>query len=219
MKGPWSALSTLVYDAAITPALVDIYRSRLDRYVELGMVEPGMRVLDAGCGSGHVMALLAERFSGIQLEGVDLSEDMVNKARRTITPFANASVRQGDVQRLPFDAAAFDGVISLASIKHWPDQVRGLSEIFRVLKPGGRIFVMEADRHCSRESSVRFVKRWRLAPWPMRIVLVEYFMRFVAGQGLTAGRLQSLMEEAGFVEVKVEVHEDFPAVSASGRKP
>ncbi len=219
MKGPWSALSTLVYNAAITPALVDIYRSRLDRYVELGMMEPGMRVLDAGCGSGHVLALLAERFPGVRLEGVDLSEDMVRKARRTVAAFGNASVRQGDVQRLPFDAAAFDGVISLASIKHWPDQTKGLSEIFRVLKPGGRIFVMEADRNCSRASSARFVRRWRLAPWPMRIVLVEYFMRFVAGQGLTAERLHLLMEEAGFRDVKVEVHEDFPAVSAAGHKP
>ena len=219
MKGSWSALSTFMYDLAITPALVDIYRTRLDRYVTLGMVEPGMRVLDAGCGSGHVMALLAERFAEVRFVGVDLSEDMVEKARRTASPYANVSVRQGDVQRLHFDAASFDSAISLASIKHWPDQARGLSEIHRVLKPGGRAFVMEADRNCSRDASVRFVKRWRLTPWPARFVMVEYFMRFVAGQGLTAEGLEHLMEEAGFREVKVEVHRDFPAVSASGMKP
>jgi ubiquinone/menaquinone biosynthesis C-methylase UbiE len=219
MKGSWSALSAFAYDLVVTPALVDIYRSRLDRYVELGMVEPGMRVLDAGCGSGRVMALLAERFPGLRLEGVDLSKDMVEKARRVVSSHANVSVRHGDVQSLPFDADTFDGVISLASIKHWPDQGAGLSEIFRVLKPGGRAFVMEADRNCSRPSSARFVATWRLTPWPARFVLVEYFMRFVAGQGLTAERIESLMEGAGFREVKVEVHEDFPAVSASGLKP
>jgi SAM-dependent methyltransferase len=91
------------------------------------------RVLDAGCGPG-VLAELVQRELGATVTGLDQSERMVELARARAV---DAVV--GDVQDLPFSDAAFECAIAAWMLYHVPDAPRALSELARVLSPGGRL--------------------------------------------------------------------------------
>lgn len=110
------------------------------RLVEIVGVEPGQRVLDVASGRGAVLFPAAERAGPAgHVEGIDLAEGMVRATnqdaeRRGI----RARVRLMDAEHLDFPDAAFDRVLCGFGIMFWPDQLQGLREIHRVLRPGGR---------------------------------------------------------------------------------
>ena len=95
------------------------------------------RVLDLGCGGGHVGFAVAPRVR--EVVSYDLSSEMLDLVARTASErgFANLAVRQGVAESLPFEAARFDLVLSRFSAHHWRDFDAGLREAARVLKPGG----------------------------------------------------------------------------------
>ena len=219
MKGAWGNFETIVYNAVVVPALEEIYDTLLEEFIPVDYLEPGMRLLDSGCGGGHLLATMAQRFPELQMTGIDLSDRMVERSGRVTANFSNVTVRQGNALELPFEPETFDMAISMASIKHWPDQQQGVSEMRRVLKPGGRFMIMEADRLCSRRAAINFAKRWRFTFWPLSFLGVEHFQRFVAGQGLTRSELETFCERAGFEETQVVALHDLPAVIARGVKP
>ena len=96
-------------------------------------------VLDAGCGTGRLTALLAERLPHGEVVALDRSSNMTQLASSTLSPFrAHASVVLADLVALPF-AKAFDVVFSTATF-HWVlDHDRMFANLFEALKPGGRI--------------------------------------------------------------------------------
>jgi SAM-dependent methyltransferase len=89
------------------------------------------RILDVGCGTGANLELLGKYG---EAEGVDVSEDALAFCRARGLP----NVRHGEAEKLPFDDAAFDLVTGLDVVEHLDDDVAGLREMRRVLKPGGR---------------------------------------------------------------------------------
>lgn len=113
------------------------------RLVDFAGVEPGQHVLDVASGRGAVLFPAAERV-GVegQVEGIDLAEGMVQATnveaeRRGLA----ARVRVMDAERLDFPDASFDRVLCGFGIMFFPDQLRGLAEFRRVLRPGGRVGV------------------------------------------------------------------------------
>ncbi len=101
------------------------------------------RVLDLGCGGGHVSFTVAP-FSGAVV-AYDLSQEMLaavadESTRRELT---NISTRQGKAEALPFEDETFDWVVSRYSAHHWQDLAAGLREARRVLKPGGTAVFMD----------------------------------------------------------------------------
>jgi ubiquinone/menaquinone biosynthesis C-methylase UbiE len=103
---------------------------------------PGMHVLDLGTGVGAMSAMLAARYPGVQLTGLDFSEAQLERARK-LHPVARYV--QGDAAALPFEDAMFDRVHCTWVLEHVADPVRILREVRRVLKPGGYAHVMEVD--------------------------------------------------------------------------
>jgi SAM-dependent methyltransferase len=95
------------------------------------------RVLDLGCGAGHVSFAVAPRAA--QVVAYDLSPDMLDVVARAAAErgLHNITTRQGVAERLPFADASFDCVLSRYSAHHWHDFEAGLREAARVLKPGG----------------------------------------------------------------------------------
>jgi demethylmenaquinone methyltransferase/2-methoxy-6-polyprenyl-1,4-benzoquinol methylase len=104
-------------------------------------VRPGDRVLDACCGTGD-LAVACARAGGI-VTGVDFSEPMLERARRKSSQIEWV---EGDALALPFEAASFDAATVGFGIRNVPDLERGLAELRRVLRPGGRLGVLEITR-------------------------------------------------------------------------
>lgn len=105
------------------------------------VARPGQRVLDACCGTGD-LAIACARL-GAEVTGLDFSEPMLQRARGK-----DASVEwvQDDALALPFDAASFDGATVGFGVRNLEDLEAGLRELRRVLRPGGRLGVLEITR-------------------------------------------------------------------------
>ncbi len=115
---------------------------RLSSLVERLDIRSGFHVLDLGCGTGILFDILRRKVGPEgQVTGIDCSERMAEIARRNF-PFENISVIDADVAAMPFQDEAFDMAISFSSFPHFADKRKALTEISRVLKPGGRCFII-----------------------------------------------------------------------------
>jgi ubiquinone/menaquinone biosynthesis C-methylase UbiE len=110
-------------------------------------LRPGQRVLDLGCGSGWATRLLTRlvgdgsRGSG-QVVGVDISDEMVRQARVASNDFNNVTFVVGSAAEIPWEENVFNKVLSVESFYYYPDQDRALNELFRVMAPRGRLFIL-----------------------------------------------------------------------------
>ena len=115
---------------------------------DIGAKAPdGARVLEVGCGPGHLSIRMARRLD-LDVTGLDLDPAMIEVARTNAESAADNVRRQpafvlGDVASIPFPDESFDLVVSTLSMHHWADPRAGLSEIGRVLRPGGRVLVWD----------------------------------------------------------------------------
>ncbi len=135
----------LGYDAALVAALPEAVLTSfcgVGNPFTIAPIAPGAAILDVGCGAGFDM-VVASRLSGPTgyVYGVDLSHEMAVRARANLalTGTLQAEVQVVDDERLPFADTVFDAVISNGVINLSPDKPRLFDEIFRVLKPGGRV--------------------------------------------------------------------------------
>jgi Methylase involved in ubiquinone/menaquinone biosynthesis len=96
------------------------------------------KVLDVGCGTGTVISILSKN-EGIELSGVDLSDKMLNIAREKLKD--RVELKIGDAEQLPWPNNTFDTVICTDSFHHYPEPVKVLSEMARVLKPKGYLII------------------------------------------------------------------------------
>jgi arsenite methyltransferase len=112
----------------------------------LGALAPGERVLDLGSGAG-TDSLVAGQMVGPEghVVGVDMTPEMIAKARASASEVgaANVDFVESEAERLPFEDASFDVVISNGVIDLTPDKDAVFAELYRVLRPGGRIQVAD----------------------------------------------------------------------------
>jgi ubiquinone/menaquinone biosynthesis C-methylase UbiE len=100
------------------------------------------RLLEVGFGHGRTIQLAAAQVPQGFVAGVDVSEDMVRMAHRRCIDLAGKGLVElmvGDSRRLPYADNSFDKVLSVHTIYFWKEPVRDLGEMFRVLRPGGRL--------------------------------------------------------------------------------
>src|SRR5205807_332185 len=99
-------------------------------------------VLDVGCGAGWLSRRLAKLVPQGRVVGMDVSDEMIRRARRASVDFENLIFVTGEVEEIPWEPNFFSHVISVESAYYWPDSVAGIREIFRVLKPGGSAWIL-----------------------------------------------------------------------------
>jgi ubiquinone/menaquinone biosynthesis C-methylase UbiE len=112
---------------------------------DLGGRVDGMRVLEVGCGQGVGTEIILERFGAARVESIDVDPIMVARARRRLRryPAERVSIAQGDATSLDAEDERFDAVFDFWILHHVPDWQSAVSEIRRVLRPGGRFFFQE----------------------------------------------------------------------------
>ncbi len=211
----WDFLLGPMYNLVSPRALSEIY------VLFANEVRPGekSRILDVGSGPGDVCLMLAEEHPSVSITGVDFSRTEVRSAERSRRKkgINNCRFLQDNAMGLSFENATFDIVISLASIKHWPDKVLGLKEMARVLVPGGRSLVLEANSECTEDEFAHFASKYdfwwvykRLFNWCARLITVK--------QGISPGEAETMARAAGFAEIEVKKPQGWPFWIMSLRK-
>jgi ubiquinone/menaquinone biosynthesis C-methylase UbiE len=111
------------------------------RVCDAGGATDGQKVLDCGCGFGGTIASLSDRFSNMQLTGLNIDPRQLARAREQVQPRNHNEIEfiQGDACQLPFADNSFDVVLAVECIFHFPSRERFFQEAWRVLKPGGTL--------------------------------------------------------------------------------
>src|SRR5260370_14907435 len=122
--------------------------------LDLMQLAPDDNILDVGCGAGWLERLLSERVPEGRVVGMDISDEMVRRARKNYVALENTMFVIGGVDEIPWDANFFTRAISVESAYYWPDPVRGLRGIRRVSREGGSAWILINDYvdnpHCHR---------------------------------------------------------------------
>jgi len=180
-------------------------RRRADRraelFVEHGRLAPGRRALELGCGTGVFLERVAR--SGASLHGLDLSEDLLEKARARVGQLSNVVLDRGNAEATPYPGGHFDAVYG-SSILHHLNLDAALAEAHRVLRPGGQAVFAEPNI-----LNPQVLLMFRFGPLKERFGVSPDEMAF------TRFRARRALERAGFVDVAVEpfdfLHPGIPA--------
>jgi len=174
----------------------DLQFRAVRRALELATVPPGARFLDVGCGTGRWVRRYGEL--GFSPMGVDATIGMLKFARSHDT---RAPLLTGLAQSLPFSDAAFDCLSDITVVQHIPYELQpiALREMVRVLKPGGRMIMMEVicgkDPHIEKDSHVfpREPRDWISQGEHCGVSLIDWFgQEFLLADRLYVGLAQTL---------------------------
>lgn len=170
------------------------YRRRTRLLLEYLDLVDGDRVLDCGCGPGFHLRLM-DALRCLDLVGLDADLGQILKAKQAHTP---AALVHGDCAHLPFQDCSFDKVLLTEVLEHVPDDLTALTEIFRVLRPGGLLGIsVPHARYPFRWDPINWV--WKVlggAPirrGPLVGIWTNHLRLYLPGE------LDALAREAGFV--------------------
>ena len=149
-RGDFSAIVCLLFLMDVRDeynSLASIYDRRWRHYVDVSVgrtlkaLELGgdERVLDVGCGTGVLLERLGSAHPGLALHGVDPTEAMLDRARERCAE--RVDLKRGEAEALPFGDGEFDVVLSVSALHYFSDPRRAISEMARVLRPGGTLVV------------------------------------------------------------------------------
>ncbi|MFJ4767669.1 class I SAM-dependent methyltransferase [Streptomyces uncialis] len=173
------------YEALSAVVFAGRRRRLYGRLVELSGARPGERALDIGCGTGYLAGLLARSVTpGGTVTGIDPAPAMIDYARRHVRR-DHCTFTRGVAEELPCEEGAFDLVISSLAFHHIPEdrRERALAEMFRVLRPGGRLLL--ADYRPPRGRAARQLVGATVGP-VMRDNRVDLLTPLVRGAGFDA---------------------------------
>jgi len=190
----WARVYDLITDV-LTFGQAKLFRNLT---IELTLLKPGESILDIGCGTGGVTIPAKQRIgSGGKAVGIDPVPGMIAVAQKKAQRRGlDIDFRVGVIEALPFPEASFDVVTASLMMHHLPERLRaqGAAEIYRVLKPGGRLLVADLIRPKSSAGLSAFL-----------IVLVHH------GWPFDGEDLRGLLMGAGFREA-VQLDQRFSAV-------
>jgi ubiquinone/menaquinone biosynthesis C-methylase UbiE len=145
------------------------------------------RILDIGCGTSQFAARVLPRFSKAEVVGLDLSRSMLRASQgRCFRGHNRMRLVQGDSQKLPFADDSFDLVTCSHSFHHYPNQLQVVSEMHRVLRPEGRLMIIDGDRD----------RWWGRLIFDVIVVLMEGRVKHLTGEAMAG-----LYREAGFIDI------------------
>jgi ubiquinone/menaquinone biosynthesis C-methylase UbiE len=177
--------------AAVRSEYADLaarYDRRWAKYVErsLALLRPWIegadlgRVVDVGCGTAAILPRMKTWSAGFEsYTGLDLAPEMLRMARAGAGDAPRVGFVAGSADALPFRAASFDTALTASAMHYWEAPEAALAEMRRVLRPGGRLILLD----------------WQRDPWPMR--LADVAMR---ATGVRYARIHSRAEAAEMLD-------------------
>lgn len=142
------------------------------------------RVLDIGCGSGWATRLLAGNAINGRVTGIDISDEMVRVARESSTAYANVDFEVASAEQLPFTDNEFTHAFSMESLYYYKNISKALSEIQRVMQPGG-LFIAVMDLYLENEATHQWMETLNV---PVELLSIDEY--------------RSLFVDAGFENVQ-----------------
>jgi ArsR family transcriptional regulator len=124
----------------------------------LGLIDPSLIVGDLGCGTGQLSATVAPHVR--RVIAVDGSVEMLDAARLRLAGASNVEIRQGDLEALPIREGELDAAMLSLVLHYSPDPARALEEVARVLRPGGRLLIVDMQPHERVEYQQRMGHVW-----------------------------------------------------------
>jgi ubiquinone/menaquinone biosynthesis C-methylase UbiE len=144
-----------------------------------GFIDAASIVGDLGCGTGQMSEVLAPFVN--QVVAVDGSAAMLQAARKRLQHHDNVELRRGDLEALPIDDARLDAAMLMLVLHHLPEPGRALADAARVLKPGGRVVVVDMLPHDRENYRQQMGHVWL---------------------GFEEQEIQRLLADAGFTEIR-----------------
>jgi ubiquinone/menaquinone biosynthesis C-methylase UbiE len=179
-------------------------RKRWLQLMNLLQPRPGERILDVGCGRGQAVIYLAQRVGPQgRVIGVDIQEGHVATAEEVLQEkgLTQAQVMVADAAHLPFADGSFDAVLCVNVLEAVPDRLRALSEMRRVLRPGGRALVAHDDH----ESQVYVCEDRSLCRRVVQAYSEARFESYACSEGQMGRRLWALFRRARFQHPELHV--------------
>lgn len=149
----------------------------------VGLLPDHWVIGDLGCGTGPLLPLLGS--SGRQVIGVDGSDEMLAAARTRTGHLPNIQLRLGSLEALPLEDESLDAAVMMLVLHHLPSPAAALTEAARVLKPGGRLLIVDMMPHEHEEYRQQMGHIWLGFD-------AEPLQRFCAQSGLVLGRVTEL---------------------------
>jgi len=165
-------------------------------------------ILDVATGTGDFALLTSSRLGDVEVTGIDLSEEMLAVGRKKVAQkgVKGVSFVKGDVLSLPYEDGSFDAVTVAYGARNFADLDKGLQEMRRVLRPGGRLVIAELT------TPVRWPMTWLFAIYSK--VYMPLMGRLISGDGAAykylpatmaafpqGERMQGILEKAGYTDV------------------
>ncbi len=173
---------------------------RLDDFPKLlrrhGLPSQG-RVLEVGCGQGLRSSLIAKQSPALSVIGVDRSPELLASTQEHLNENANLSFALADLYELPFADGTFDFVYARLVFMHLNDPLKALKELKRVLTPGGRILIEDADRDCMffEPAPASFKSYWQK---------IQEGQRQLGGDPNVGRKLAPYLRTLGFCNMTIE---------------
>jgi ArsR family transcriptional regulator len=146
----------------------------------VGLLPSSWVVADLGCGTGALLPAIAPHVASVI--GVDASEEMLAAARRRAADLSNVELRRGALESLPLEPASVDVATLMLVLHHLPSPADALAEAGRVLKPGGRVLVVDMAAHDREEYRQRMGHVWL---------------------GFSDDQMRRLLAQAGFDRIRI----------------
>lgn len=158
----------------------ELFGSTFTAWGLLGLLPREWTIADIGCGTGNGAELLAAHVR--KVIAVDQSGPMLEAAKKRLARFSNVSFADGPVEALPLEDSSVDAAVAILVLHHVREVDDALSEMFRVVKPGGRVLIIDMVEH-DRTAYRNTMGHVHL--------------------GFDAGRMRAAMENAGFKYARV----------------
>ncbi len=171
-------------------------------------IKPGDFVLEVGSGLGILTNLVATRFPGSVVTGIEIAPEQIEKARASFSKTSNLAFFEGNAMSLDIKESSFDVVYCRYVLEHIADQAIALKEMLRALKAGGRIFI--------QENNILIYVLYPDCP-SYSLVLREFanLQSQIGGDAEIGKKLFSLLKHAGFSSIRLSIgpevhHYDMP---------